>query len=448
MSVKRDSFASSFGVLVALAGSAIGLGNLWRFPYLVGTNGGAAFIIIYLAFVFLLCLPILISEFVVGRKSQANVFRAFRIIEPGRNWSFIGIFAVLAAVSILAFYSVVGGWTVDYLVRAVSLRLNVTGDSATSVFRGMVASPWEPIVCMALFLLLTGCIIIGGIQNGIEKFSKVMMPVLFFMIILIAVRSVTLPGSMAGIKFLFRPDFSKITGNTVLEALGQAFFSLSLGCGTIVTYASYVRKDERIVRTTALTAVSDTLFALIAGLAIMPAVFAFGKSPAEGPGLVFIIIPEIFSQIPAGAVLLMVFFFILLIAALTSSISLLEVVVTFLKEELRIGRKTAIAVSLALCCLLGSLSSLSQGALAGVRIFGLDFFDLFDFLSANILMPIGGLLLVVFVGWVMKKPSVVGEMTNGGSLRVRKWLYTSIYAVIRYVAPAVILAIMVFGFLA
>ena len=447
MNAKRDNFASSFGILVALAGSAIGLGNLWRFPYLVGTNGGAAFIIVYLIFVFLLCLPILISEFIVGRKSQANAFRAFKIIKPKGHWGFIGIIAVIAAISILSFYSVVGGWTIDYLVKALSFKLNVTGDTSNVIFNSMITSSWEPLLYMILFLVITGAIILGGIQNGIEKFSKVMMPLLFVMIILIAIRSVTLEGSVEGIKFLFRPDFSKLTGETILEALGQAFFSLSIGCGTIMTYASYVKKSENIIKTTSLTAISDTIFALIASLAIMPAVFAFGKSPAQGPGLAFIIIPEIFAQIPLGSILVIIFFFILLIAALTSSISLLEVAVTFIKEEFHIGRKVATTISLLVCVVLGSLSSLSQGVLADIKIFGMNIFDTFDYLSANILMPVGGLLLVIFVGWIMKKQDVLDEMSNNGSLHIKKGLYSFIYGIIRYVAPFVILAIMIFGFL-
>lgn len=447
MNTKRENFASSFGILVALAGSAIGLGNLWRFPYLVGTNGGAAFIIVYLIFVFIICLPILVSEFIVGRKSQSNVFRAFKIIKPDKHWGFIGILAVFAAVSILGFYSVVGGWTIDYLVKALSFKLNVTGENSNLIFNDMIASSWEPLLYMLLFLVITGTIILGGIKNGIEKFSKVMMPLLFLMIILIAVRSVTLEGSVEGIKFLFKPDFSKLTGKSILEALGQAFFSLSIGCGTIMTYASYVKKSENIIKTTSLTAISDTIFALIAGLAIMPAVFAFGKSPAQGPGLAFIIIPEIFAQIPLGSILVILFFFILLIAALTSSISLLEVAVTFIKEEFHIGRKPAILISLFLCAILGSLSSLSQGVLADIKIFGLNIFDTFDFLSANILMPLGGLLLVIFVGWIMKKNDVMDEMSNGGSLHIKNWVYRFIYTIIRYVAPFVILTIMIFGFL-
>lgn len=447
MKTNRDNFASSFGVLVAMAGSAIGLGNLWRFPYLVGTSGGAAFIIVYLLMVFLLCLPILIAEFIVGRKSQANVFRAFKVIKPKGQWGIIGIISVLSAICILAFYSVVGGWTIDYMVKAITFNLNVSGTSATEMFTGITTSSWQPLVYMLIFMVLTGIIIFGGIKNGIEKFSKVMMPVLFLMILVIAVRSLTLPGASEGVEFLFKPDFSKITSETLLAALGQAFFSLSIGCGTILTYASYVKKSDNMIKTASLTAISDTTFALIAGTAIMPAVFAFGVSPSEGPGLVFIVLPEIFAQIPAGSVMAIIFFFVLLIAALTSSISLLEVAVTFLIEEFNMKRKVATIISMAVCVALGTLSSLSQGVLADVSIFGLNIFDTFDFLSANILMPISGLLMVFFVGWIMEKPAVLAEMSNEGTLKINVRIYKFIYFIIRFVAPFVILTVMLFGLL-
>lgn len=442
--MKRDNFSGSFGVLVALAGSAIGLGNLWRFPYLVGTNGGAAFIIIYLLFVFILCLPILISEFLVGRRSQSNAVRAFSKLAPGTKWGIVGIMGVLGAVAILSFYSVVGGWMLNYTIKAFTLNLLGTSESASNIFTQMTTASFEPVIYMFLFLVLTGGIILGGIKNGIEKFSKIMMPVMFIMIVVIAVRAVTLPGAGAGIEFLFYPDFSKVTFNTLLEALGQAFFSLSIGCGAVLTYSSYVSKSENMVKTSALTALSDTIFAIIAGLAIMPAVFAFGVSPTEGPGLVFIILPEIFAQIPAGALIAMVFFLILLIAAVTSSISLMEVFVTYIIEELRLSRKAAIMMALSICAVLGTFCSLSQGVLADFKIMGLNIFDFFDSLSANVLMTLGGLLIVLFVGWKMKKSDFMDEISNHGTLK-HKILYGTIYFMIRYIAPIVILTVTIFG---
>lgn len=442
--MKRDNFSGTFGVLVALAGSAIGLGNLWRFPYLVGTNGGAAFILIYLLFVFVLCLPILISEFLVGRRSQSNAVRAFTTLAPKSKWGIVGVLGVLGAIAILSFYSVVGGWTLNYAVKAISMDLLHTSEQVTDTFNSMVTSPFEPVIYMFLFLLLTAGVIIGGIKNGIERFSKIMMPILFVMIVMIAVRSVTLPGAGAGIEFLFKPDFSKVTFETLLVALGQAFFSLSIGCGAVLTYASYVKKSENIVKTSALTAISDAIFAMIAGLAVMPAVFAFGVSPTEGPGLVFIILPEIFEQLPAGGFIAILFFFILLIAAVTSSISLMEVIVTYIIEEFRLSRKIAILVTLFIATILGTLCSLSQGVLSQIRIFGLNIFDFFDSLSANVLMTLGGLLLVLFVGWKLKKEDFMDEISNSGTLN-HKILYGAIYFLIRYIAPIVILTIMIFG---
>ncbi|MEG2849285.1 MAG: sodium-dependent transporter, partial [Bacteroidales bacterium] len=299
--MSRDNFGSRFGVLVAMAGSAVGLGNLWRFPYLVGTNGGAAFIIIYLVFVFLLCIPIMYAEFIIGRRSEANAFGAFRVLAPGSKWSVIGLLGVFAAISILAFYSVVGGWTIDYIAKAFMFKFDITNTAELeTMFSNSVSSTFEPILYMSIFLILTGLIVIAGVKQGIEKYTKLMMPLLFFLVIIIAVRSVTLPNSMEGLSFLFKPDFSKVTASTFLDALGQAFFSLSLGCGCILTYGSYVKKDENIVKTSVYTSVADTLFAIIAGLAIMPAVFSFGISPSEGPGLVFVTLPLVFAQIPMG----------------------------------------------------------------------------------------------------------------------------------------------------
>ena len=441
----RDNFKSSFGVLVAMAGSAIGLGNLWRFPYLMGTNGGAAFIIIYLVLVFLLCLPIMMSEFVVGRRSQVNAVRAFKVLHPKGHWGLVGVLGVLASVALIAFYCVVGGWTIDYLVHSVSFSLPEQGASE-GFFAAAVSSPWRTLAYTWVFLLLTALVLLAGIKDGIERYTKIMMPLLFLTIIVIAVRSVTLPGAGAGLEFLFRPDFSKVTANTFLDALGQAFFSLSIGCATILTYGSYVKKHEKIVKLSSLTAVSDTFFAILAGLAIMPAVFAFGISPSEGPGLLFVVLPDIFDQMAGGGVISILFFFVLFIAAITSSISLQEVSVTFLIEECRLRRRTAVLLSSLVCLVLCSLCALSGGVLSDIRILGRTFFDFFDMISANFLMPLCGLLVVVFVGWKMKRPAFVDELSNGGTLPNRR-LYDIIFYMVRYVAPIVIAVIMIFGWL-
>lgn len=443
---KRDSFASGLGVLAAMAGSAVGLGNLWRFPYLVGTNGGAAFIIIYLAFVFLLALPIMYSEFIIGRRSQANVFSAYKVLAPGTKWCTVGFIYVLGSLFIISFYCVVGGWTIDYFWKAVTFKFS-TADTAVlgGMFNQTVTSNTEPLVFMLIFLVFTALIVMAGIKDGIERYTKVMMPILFVIVVVVAIRSVTLPGAGAGLEFLFKPDFSKVTSKTLLDALGQAFFSLSIGCGTVMTYGSYVSRKENIVGLSAETALTDTIFATIAGLAIMPAVFAFGISPAEGPGLVFVTLPYIFAQLPFGAYLAILFFFMLFIAAITSSISQLEVIVSYLKEEFNMSRKVAILLSLSVVVVFGILCSLSQGTLADIKIFGYNFFDFFDKTSANILLPLGGFFAVIFVGWRMKKPDVEDEITSSGLHKFKAFFLNFIYYSIKYLAPVVVAVVLISG---
>jgi NSS family neurotransmitter:Na+ symporter len=447
--MKRDSFGSRFGALVAMAGSAVGLGNLWRFPYLVGENGGAAFIIVYMVFVFLLCLPIFISEFVIGRRSQRNAYAAFRDLSGGSAWRWVGLFTIIVPMIVLSYYSVIGGWSVEYLLK--SITFSFTGDASQGAFHSMftdfVSSTWAPLAVHTVFLLVTTLIVIVGIKDGIEKFSKVMMPLLFFMVVAIAVYSVMLPGASAGLDYLFNPDFSKITGKACAAALGQAFFSLSLGFGTIMTYASYVSKKENILFQSTATAVSDLMFALIAGVAIMPAVFAFGLDPQSGPGLVFETLPFVFGQMPAGGVVAIFFFLALLVAALTSSISMLEVAVAYLVEEKNFSRVWACVLLFAVCWVVGALCSLSFGPLSDIRIAGGNIFDFFDSLSSNILMTLGSLLTVLFVGWRLRKTDVYDEFTNGGTLSRNAKLFGILWFLIRYICPLAIAAIFISGLL-
>ena len=363
--MKRDSFGSRFGALVAMAGSAVGLGNLWRFPYLVGENGGAAFIIIYIIICFVICLPIFMSEFIVGRRSQKNAYSAFRDLSGGSPWRWVGLFTIIVPLIVLSYYSVIGGWSIDYLLK--SLTFSFTGGESQSaintMFTDFVTSACGPLLAHTAFLLVTTLIVIIGIKDGIEKFSKVMMPMLFFIVIGIAIYSITLPGAKAGLDYLFNPDFSKINGKTIAAALGQAFFSLSLGFGTIMTYASYVDKKENPLFQSVATASSDLLFALVAGVAIMPAVFAFGISPQSGPGLVFETLPYVFGQMPAGGFIAILFFVALLVAAVTSSISMLEVAVAYLVEEKKFSRIGAGALLFAICWVVGAVCTLSFGPL-------------------------------------------------------------------------------------
>ena len=445
--MKRDSFGSRFGALVAMAGSAVGLGNLWRFPYLVGENGGAAFIIVYVILSFAICLPIFVSEFVIGRRSQKNAYSAFRDLSGGSAWRWVGLFTIIVPLIVLSYYSVIGGWSIEYLLK--SLTFSFTGGESQSalstMFSDFVSSAWGPLLVHTGFLLVTTLIVMVGIKDGIEKFSKVMMPMLFFIVIGIAIYSMTLPGAKAGLDYLFNPDFSKINGKAIAAALGQAFFSLSLGFGTIMTYASYVDKKENPLFQSVATASSDLLFALVAGMAIMPAVFAFGISPQTGPGLVFETLPYVFGQMPAGGFIAILFFLALLVAAVTSSISMLEVAVAYLVEEKKISRIWACVILFAICWVVGAVCSLSFGPLSHIKIDGGNIFDFFDNLSSNILMTLGSLLTVLFVGWRLKKTDVYDEFTNGGTLSTNARIFGVLWFLIRYICPLAILIIFISG---
>ena len=411
--MERENFGTRFGVLVAMAGSAIGLGNLWRFPYLVGSYGGAAFVFVYIICVFILCLPILFSEVIIGRRSSSNAFGAYRKLAPGTKWKWLGVLSIVTPLIIVSYYSVVGGWGVEYFFKAAMFEFTtgVTRSELGSMFSKFTSSVWAPLMGHSIFLLLTAFIVISGVKSGIEKFGKIMMPLLFVLIIVIAVRAVTLPGAAEGLKYLFSPDFSKIDASVCSAALGQAFFSLSLGMGTMLTYGSYISKKENLAASSTYTAVSDTLFALLASCAIMPAVFAFGLNPQEGPSLVFETLPFIFSNMPMGGIVAILFFLALIVAALTSSISLYEVVVAYLVEEKQYTRRGA-----------------------SILVFIVE-------LSANILMPVGGLLLVIFAGWVMKKDDVIGEFTNGGTLKWNRKISGFVYFMIRYICPLIVIAV-------
>ena len=447
--MKRDSFGSRFGALVAMAGSAVGLGNLWRFPYLVGENGGAAFIVVYIVLLFIICLPIFISEFVVGRRSQKNAFAAFRDLSGGTAWRWVGLITVIVPLIVLSYYSVIGGWSIDYLLK--SLSFSFTGgesqNAINTMFTDLVTSTWTPLISLIAFLLATTLVVMVGIKDGIEKFSKVMMPLLFFIVIGIAVYSMTLPGAKAGLDYLFRPDFSKIDAKVCAAALGQAFFSLSIGFGTILTYASYVDKKENTLFQSSATAISDLAFALIAGMAIMPAVFAFGLNPQSGPGLVFETLPYVFGQMPAGGIIAVLFFIALLVAALTSSISMLEVAVAYLVEEKNFSRVAACLLLFAICMVIGIFCSLSFGPLSDFKIAGRTIFDFFDNLSSNVLMTLGSLLTVLFVGWKLKKTDIYDEFTNGGTISTNVRIFGVLWFLIRYICPLAVIAIFISGLL-
>ena len=441
--MQRENFTSRFGVLMAMAGSAIGLGNMWRFPYMVGEYGGAAFIIIYILCVFLLSLPILLCEFIIGRRSQKNAFGAFKKLAPGTAWKWAGLISLVAPLIIVSYYSVIGGWSIEYFFKACTFGFTdyVTHEELNTMFNDLVSSVWIPIFGHTFFLLITALIVMGGVKGGIERFGKIMMPILFVVVVLIAVRAMTLDGASEGIAYLFKPDFSKLNAEVCAAALGQSFFSLSLGCGTMLTYASYVNKSENIAKSSVSIAVSDLVFALIAGCAIMPAVFAFGLNPQEGPGLVFKTLPFIFSQMPLGSLVAILFFMALLIAALTSSISLFEVGVAYLVEEKGMNRKKSCMLIFMITWITGIFCSLSFGPLSDFKIIGNTIFDFFDKLSANFLMTIGSFIVVMFAGWKMKKSDVMDEFTNGGTIKGNVKSFNFIWFLIRWVAPLTIILI-------
>ena len=429
MAAGREHFGSGVTAVMAMAGSAIGLGNIWRFPYMVGQNGGAAFIIIYLLSAVFLSLPILLSESVIGRSTHAGTFGAMEKLAPGTRWKWLGILTVISPLIILSFYSVVGGWS-------------------STLFGAFIVRPWAPLLCHTVFLLLTVGIVKAGVKSGIELFNRISLPVLFVLIVLIMVYALTLPGSGEGVRYLLKPEVSKITPSVVASAMGQSFFSLSLGVGTILTYSSYMKKEEKLLASGLGTAVFDLLFAMLAGFAIMPAVFAAGIEPGAGPGLIFETLPFIFSKMSVAAPVLtrvvsILFFLTIVIAALTSSISMCEVGVAYLVEERGMSRGKATALIFGGTWLLGALCSLSFGPLSGVKLFGKTIFDFCDYLTSNYLMTFGSLLFVLFVGWKMKKSVVRDEFTNGGTLKGSARVFGVFWFLVRYVAPLVILTIFV-----
>jgi len=444
---ERGNFGSKLGVILASAGSAVGLGNIWRFPYETGNHGGAAFILIYLGCILLLGLPIMIAEFLIGRHSQANTARAYQILAPGTQWRWVGRMGVLAGFLILGYYSVVAGWTLEYIFEAVSNSFaGKTPAEFISSFQSFSSNPWRPALWLTLFLLATHFIIVKGVEKGIEKSSKIMMPTLFIIILILVGCSVTLPGAGKGIEFLLKPDFSKVDGNVFLGAMGQAFFSLSLGMGCLCTYASYFSKNTNLTRTAFSVGIIDTFVAVLAGFIIFPAAFSVGIQPDAGPSLIFITLPNVFQQAFSGIPILtyifsVMFYVLLALAALTSTISLHEVVTAYLHEEFNFTRGKAARLVTTGCILLGILCSLSLGVTKEFTIFGLGMFDLFDFVTAKLMLPLGGLLISIFTGWYLDKKLVWSEITNNGTLKVPT--YKLIIFILKYVAPIAISVIFI-----
>lgn len=431
MAETREHWGSRFGFIMAAAGSAVGLGNIWKFPYVTGENGGGAFLIIYIAFVFVFGLSLVMAELVLGRTTQKNPVGAFKQL-AGSAWPLVGMLGIFTGFVILSFYIVVAGWTLAYIGFMTTGQL-ATDDPAAlgKAFGAFIGEGSAPVVYAGIFMLLNAVMVIGGIGKGIERMSKLLMPVLFVLLLILVVRSLTLPGASQGIAFYLTPNFSAVTAHTWTAAIGQAFFSLSLGMGALITYGSYMTRDQSIPTSAVSVVALDTTVAILAGLLIFPAVFAFGFDTSSGPGLAFITLPAVFASMPGGEFFGILFFTLLALAALTSSVSLLEVVVTYLIDEWHLTRRNATIAAALACFAVGIPSALSQGASDIFVIHGTPFLDwMVQF--TNFLLPLGGLFIALFVGWKMG-PAAIAAATNGGEAKfpfASAWVW-----VLRIVAP-------------
>ncbi len=441
---ERDNWGSKFGFIMAAAGSAIGLGNIWRFPYLTGVSGGGAFLLVYAICAIFVGFSIMLAEFTMGRYTGKAVVGAYKSI--GKQWTFAGFMGIVTAVMIMGFYPVVGGWATAYIFKSAFGVLTDPG-AAGSIFEGFMSAPIEPLIWVAIYMVLNIVVVAKGIAGGIEKVTKILMPALFALLVIIAVRGLTLPGSGAGVSFLFKPDFSKLDGSVVLAALGQSFFSLSVGMGCMLTYGSFLSKEENLVSNAVLVTIFDTCCALVAGLAMFPALFAYGLDPAAGPGLIFVVMPTVFANMGGiGRVFMTLFFIAFTFAAWSSSISLFEEVIDYLIEQLHMTRKKGVVIASVLFSIMAILSSLSLGVLSEFHILGLGFFDLFDTVTDKVYMAIGGALLAICVGWAIPKEELRKEVTNNGE--VSFGLFDVWHGLLRYVIPVVVGIISITGMLA
>lgn len=442
LETQRENWGSRIGFILAAAGSAIGLGNIWRFPYLVGMNGGAAFVVVYLLLIAIVGSTVMLAEFALGRAARKTPVAAFWGLSGSHTWTLVGWIATLAGgFIILSYYNVIGGWTLKYIVGSLTDLIPLAADGKSKdVFVSFIGEPQQVVLYQIGFMLLTMAIVYGGVGKGIERACKVMMPLLFIILIILIVRSVTLPGAEKGLEFYLKPDFSKITGKSVLDALGQGFFSLSLGMGIMITYGSYIGKSERLPSSVGWVVFTDTFIALLAGLAIFPAVFAMGVEPGAGVGLTFITLPGVFAKMPFGTVFSALFFILLFFAAITSAMSLFEVAVAHGMDDLKWSRRKSIMIMGTLITLLGVPSALS---LSGApKVAGKDFLDAMDFISNNIMMPLASILTCVFVGWFWLDKGRK-EVTNDGALPfalMDVWVWF-----VRVVAPIAIAIIFYMG---
>ena len=440
MTRKRSTFGGYFGTLMVVAGSVIGLGNIWRFPYVAGENGGAAFILIYITVSLLISVPVMLSEFVIGRKSRRNAMRSFKKLAPRQPaWRGVGLLGIMTAFFILAFYNVIAGWSIEFLFGSVAGKYNGLDSAGLKEnFDDFVNSGWRPWIWLFAYTISVAVIVGRGVTKGIEKSNKIIMPLMFFILLGMAINSFWLDGFKEGVAFLLDPDFSKITPRIVLAAVGQSFFSMSIGMGAMITYGSYMRKTENMFQVAGTVAISDVCIAILSGLAIFPAVFTFGINPTSGPELVFLTLPSIFAQMPGGYIISILFFFLLFAAAITSSMSLLEVIVSYVSEEFRIRRRTATILTAVLVTTFGSICAFSQVDGSAIRIAGMNFFDLFDKATSLYMMPIGGMLIVVFAGWIVKSGLFKRELTSDYQYGT-KIIAPVVRSLVKFVIPIFIL---------
>lgn len=442
MSEKRDGFGSKLGAIAAAAGSAVGLGNIYRFPCLAGENGGGAFLLIYIFMVLCLGIPIMLAELYIGRRGGKNPIDSIKRLSPNTHWDKFGYVGILASFVVLAFYSTVSGWTLEYIYKAIT---NFFADKDINAieqgFTDFHNNPFRPLLWQFIFMGLTAFIILKGVKEGVEKYTKILMPVLFVILIILCIKSLTLDGAAKGLEFLFKPDFSKVDNSVILAALGQAFFSLSVGLGCLITYGSYISKKDNLCTTSLSVVAADTTVALLAGIIIFPAAFSFGIKPEAGAGLAFNTLPMIFDKMNGGYFFCIIFFVLLAIAALTSTISLLEVIVAFLSEKYGIKRNTATWIGTLVTLFFGTFCTLSLRHDSILVFNNMTFFDFMDKFSANILLPIGSLFIVIFVGWKMGKQDFYDELTNQNTLKIS--IKSFIFFIIKYVAPIVILTIFI-----
>lgn len=443
-------FGSKIGLIAATVGSAVGLGNIWRFPAETQANGGAAFLLVYIICVLLLGIPVMLGEFAIGREGGTDAVGDYKRISPRTKWWIVGGTGLVASYMILCFYIVVAGWTLEYLVNSISGDLFAGISEGTATFDGKmqeyVSGDWKPILYTVLMIAINMIVLLCGVRKGIEKISNVLMPLLFVILVIFCAVALSLPGASEGVEFFLRPDFSKLDGGVVIDALGQAFFSLSLGMGILITYAAYFPRNTKLGRTATIVSFLDMVVAVMMGLIIFPAVTSFGMEgeSLEGATLVFVTLPEVFTRMPGTQFWAVLFFMLLLLAALTSTISIAEVSVRFFQDRMRMSRRAAVFTVLLPLLLFGSLSSLSMGSLSGFKIFGLSFFNLLDTVATNILLPLGSMAMCIYAGWFAPKGMIADQLSNGSA--VRSAATRIVLFIIKWIAPVAIAVILLAQF--